>query len=424
MFFVAAVAAALWFIPGGSPLAQVSYDERQRLEQELSRLENQIDQYENTIGVYQKQGKTLKGEIVKLNTQISKINLQVKAITLEIAKLDLEIARNKTQAEATEKNLNFNRRALASALQNISEADGVSVVQILLQNDTLSGFSNMVHGLVKVQDSLRLVVQRIRQLREQLLDQRQDLALRKSDKRTLMASRDLQRLSLEDIKKEKGNLLTKTKGEEQVYQQLLKVTRQTAAQIRNKIFQFLGGGELTFGDAYQLAKAAQDAVGVRASLILAVLDRESALGQNVGRCKYREAMHPRRDTPLFLALAAELNINPDSVSVSCANRDGAYGGAMGPAQFIPSTWNIYKNRVADLTGNRPASPWRNVDAFMATALYLKDAGADSEKNASQDRAAAARYYAGNRWRRYLWTYGERVVLKARQFDEDIAALLS
>ena len=402
--------------------AQSSEQERFRLEQELAQLEQQIDGYEDTISVYQKQGKNLKGEIGKLNTQISKINLQVKAINLEIAKLDLEIGKNKSQIITTQKNLDFNRRALTAALRNLYEKDRTNLVQLLLQNASLSGFFGNVHGLIAVQDDLQQVIRKVNNLRDELLDQQQELALRKSDQRSLALARDSQKKSLEGVKVEKSDLLTKTKGEEGKFQQLLAVTKQTAAQIRSKIFQFLGGGELNFGEAYKLAKMAQEAVGVRAAFILAVLDRESALGQNVGRCQYQGAMHPRRDIPVFLQLLAELNINPDTIRVSCANRDGAYGGAMGPAQFIPSTWALYKDRIAGVTGNRPPSPWRNADAFVATALYLKDQGANLENNADTTRRAAAKYYAGSRWRSYLWTYGERVVSKTRQFEEDIRTL--
>ncbi len=414
---------SIFFLLPLATKSQTSQEARAVLERELAQLEKQIDQYEDTISAYQKQGKNLKGEIDKVNNNISKINLQIKAINLEIAKLDLDIEKNNKQIKTTEQDLEDNKKALVDALRNLYEEDQVNLVHLLLKNKNFSNFFSGVQGLLQLQNNLREVIQKVADLRDKLIDQKQELALRKSDKRSLILSRDTDKKSLEVVKLDKFDLLNKTKGEESKFQELLKVTKQTAAQIRSRIFQFLGGGELSFGDAYKFAKAAEDATGVRAALILAVLDRESAFGQNVGRCSYQEAMHPRRDIPIFLQLVAELGINPNSVTVSCANRDGAYGGAMGPAQFIPSTWIIYKDKIADLTNNRPPSPWRNLDAFMATALYLKASGA-ANATVSNERIAAAKYYAGSRWRTHLWGYGERVVAKARQFQEDIAELIS
>ncbi len=81
---------------------------------------------------------------------------------------------------------------------------------------------------------------------------------------------------------------------------------------------------------------------------------------------------------------------------------------MGPSQFIPSTWATYGGIVNNGNGweysqsadairrinksGSPANPWNNQDAFIATALLLRDNGADGTY--AGDRLAALRYYAG------------------------------
>ncbi len=406
--------------------------ERAQLEAQLAQLEGQISQYEDTISSYKKQGTSLKSEIDRLNAQVNKINLQIKATTLSLQKLNDEINTNQKQIDVTQQKIDLHRDAIARSLQNVYENEHVTLVAVLLQHPNLTDFFGDINNMLDVQSDLTVSVQEIDQLKDELLDQKDELAAKKSDAEAFKAYQDAQRKAALTTKQTKDQLLSVTKGQESKYQDLLLKTRQTAAQIRSRIFETLGGGEMTFEDAYKFAQYAEQATGVRAALILAVLDHESALGQNVGRCNYKGAMAPgapkskRDDVTPFLAITSELGINPDTIMVSCANRDGAYGGAMGPAQFIPTTWMLYKNRIASLTGNNPPSPWRNGDAFVATALYFQDAlrACSAYTGTAQERCAAARYYAGGSWRSFLYTYGDRVVVKARQFEQDIQVLSS
>lgn len=412
--------------------AQQNSAEREELERQLAALESEISKHEATIAEYQKQGKTLQGEIGNLNAKINKLNLQIKAINVTLAKLDKEIAATTGEIKEAETKLDTNRAALVRLLRQLYEQDRIGLVEVMLKNSRLSDFVNNLHHLLSLQDTLLLTVNKVVKLRDNLVEKKEDLSIKRTDAAALKIAQDAQRAAANGAKQEKSSLLAQTKGQESKFQSILKETKKTAAEIRKRIFQFFGGGEMSFDEAYQLAKLAQQATGVRAAFILAILDKESALGQNVGRCPYETAMHPTRDLPPFLALVSALKqagtAPPEPIMVSCPNRDGAYGGAMGPAQFIPSTWKLYASRIAELTGHNPASPWNNGDAIMGTALYLKDAsgGCDSiySRQTDIERCAAAKYYAGGRWRSHLWGYGDRVVTKAAQFQQDIDILNS
>lgn len=399
--------------------------ERTQLESQLQDLESQINQYEGQITSYQSQGKTLNGQIAQLNAKIAKLNLQIQATNLTIQQLDNQIAATQSQITVTQADITDKKTAMQGLMNTLYQNDHVSLIQIFLKNPRLSDFWENAQNIALLQNNLRLTVQQITDLQSQLQSQEQQFRASKADAASAAAYQKAQAGEISNTKTQKTQLLQETKGQESKYQALLVQTQATAAQIRNRIFQLLGGGQLSFEDAYQYAKLASNASGIDPAFILAILDRESALGQNVGRCSYKTAMSPS-NIPLFLAIVQSLKLNPDEMLVSCANADGAYGGAMGPAQFVPSTWNLYSASVAKITGDTAVSPWNNADAFVATALYLEDsmAGCKAVYAAltSQERCTAAKYYAGGRWRNYLWTYGEAVVERAASFAGDIKTI--
>jgi len=455
VFKIVAVVSVAAYLVVGSVLAPISPHsfaaqdlevERRALEEELAELERQIDQQEITIAEYQSQRRTLQREIDTLDAQIRKLSLQVKASTVSINRLGEEISQNEGKVVDAEKRLDNSRSALTKLLQQLYEQDRTTLVGILLRGRDLSDFFGNVSNLLEVQNGVSVAVAKMAELRNELLAEKEQLAIRLGDVEALKRYQAAQKEAVEETKNKKGTLLSQTKGEEAKYQALLEKTKQNAAKIRSRLFTFLGGGEMDFGTAYKFAKFAEDATGVDAALILAVLDRESALGSNVGKCRYDEnpyyparASNPKtmkdRDIEHFLRIVGELGLSP-SIPVSCPiPRDGAYGGAMGPAQFIPSTWALYENKLRQLTGDTP-SPWNNGHAILATALYLKDAiNSRTCQNYINEndhilpaetlryRCAGGVYYAGlGNWYRYRLTYGDAVAQKARGFADDILVL--
>jgi membrane-bound lytic murein transglycosylase B len=164
------------------------------------------------------------------------------------------------------------------------------------------------------------------------------------------------------------------------------------------------------------------------------LTQESNLGKNVGQCylvnqttgagiqilsgkTQAKTMNPSRDVPVFLKITAELGRDAFHTPVSCPMSFG-WGGAMGPAQFIPSTWASYKDRVKAITGS--ADPWNIKDSFIASALYLTDYGAKSQEANGEWRAAMI-YFSGSTNTKYRF-YGDSAIATAAQYEKDIQTI--
>lgn len=192
----------------------------------------------------------------------------------------------------------------------------------------------------------------------------------------------------------------------------------------------------TFGEAYDLAKYVEEATGIRPAFLLAVLTQESNIGKNVGQCfltntttgegkkiqtgeKAARTMKPGQNISAFLQITQELGRDPLNTPVSCPMSFG-WGGAMGPAQFIPSTWMLYKDAVKAITGT--ADPWSIRDSFVASALYLKSKGAGSQ-NYKDEWGAAIAYFAGYVNLRYRF-YGDSVMSMATNYESDIKEIES
>jgi len=437
-------------LPNFQSFAITPLEERQALEEELKKLEEQIVQYEKDITKTQQEKKTLQNQIYVLRKKIEKLELQIKQSNIVIKDLSLQIKDTEVSIEKTSLEIEDSKEKLVVILRTIYEEDQKSLIEILLFEKTLSGFFENLVALEVLNSKNRELLASIKNLKVYLENQKQSLDEEKADLERIVKIQTLQKQESESTKKEKDYFLKLTEAQYQKYLKEKEVTEKKVAEIRARIFELIGIPEApTFGEAYDLAKSVEKITGIRPAFLLAVLTQESNIGKNIGQCflvnpttgegirvkrgeKQPGVMAPgppshqkRNDVKYFLEITKELGRDPYNTVVSCPINDPrlglipgktSWGGAMGPAQFIPTTWIKYRDRISEITG-KPADPWDIKDAFLAAALYLADYGATKQTSDTEWKSAMI-YFSGTTNERYRF-YGDSVLSIARQYEQDI-----
>jgi len=432
-FALAAIIVAAVF---GAAIAQTT---QEQVNTERTTLQQQLAQLEKDIANYQEQLKTLKGQKNTLQNKIAQLKKQQEVLTTQIKMTSLQLNDLDTQEIAVQKNTDMLetrsetlRQELGNTIRDLAFAEARPFIYSLILSDSLAdAFAERNDGLRLAVDLGRLLDARQSALSE-LAKSLQKLADEREAKDQIMKIQALAQNQLTGSVNEQNTLLKQTKGKENAYQTQLSDTQKEVTAIRNRLYQLLEvSKQITFGQAVTISQWASSQTGVRAAFLLAILSQESSLGANVGTCNragdppsksWKTVMKPDRDQVPFRQIVNELGLNIDTTPVSCPMRDKSgnqigWGGAMGPAQFIPSTWMGYRPKVTAITG-KPANPWDIRDAFLAAALKLKADGGGSE---SGEWAAAMKYFSGTTNSAYRF-YGDNVIKMTEEYASDIAKL--
>ncbi len=424
LFFIAlvstySVATALAQTGVGGDLTE---ERRAELERELASLEAEMAAQEMLVDSKSREAVSLQRDIAILEAQIAKAQLSVRARNLAIQKLSKSIGDKETTIGSLTQKIEREKESLAQLIRKTNEIDAYSLVEAVLSNQNFSEFFADLDSFQSIKSALHESFSVIEATKNLTREEMQKLEESQQEEEELRRLQELEKRKVEEQEKNKQTILKTTKGEEATYRKVLEAQQKTAAEIRAELFSLRGAAAIPFGVALTLAEGASAKTGVRPALILGIIAQESNLGENVGTGNWREDMHPTRDRPVFEQITARLGLDPDAMPVSAKPWYG-WGGAMGPSQFIPSTWVLYEDKITALTGNNPPNPWNPEDAFMATALLMKDNGAGRGTRAAE-RLAALRYFAG--WKNaenpsYAF-YGDGVMDLAAKYQAQIDIL--
>ena len=389
---------------------------RAELEAELAGLEVEITAQQALVESQQRERVSIERDVAILNAKIDRSRLEIRARNLSIEKLDFEIIGKENTIGDLNDKFDRQKESLAQLIRKTNEIDDFTIVEIVLANENISEFFSDLDSFDVIKRSLTESFYEITQTKEYTQEQKGVLLGKQSEELELRRLQELQKRKIEVQEEERQEILDITKGVEAAYQKVLKSKQKSAAEIRATLFVLRGSAAIPFERALTYANEVAALVGVRPALILGVIAEESNLGENVGTGNWKVDMHPTRDRPIFADITNRLGLDPDLMPVSRKPWYG-WGGAMGPAQFIPSTWILYEDRVGRVSGQIPPNPWDPRTAFIASGLLLSDNGAD-RGGYYNERLAALRYFAG--WRNaekssYAF-YGDEVMELAEKYQ--------
>ncbi|MCC6323534.1 lytic murein transglycosylase [Candidatus Nomurabacteria bacterium] len=404
---------------------QMAQGDKARLEAELSSLEHEIAQKQRELERQKGQSVSLTRDISILTTQINKSKLDIQAKNLTIKKLGGEIVdKNKKIQSLTEK-IESEKESLAQLIRKDRELDDMSILSIALSRASISEMYGDVQSFSSIKNAVKNSVDVIRGVRTETQTQKKTLEEKKDKETDVKVALENEKKRVEQNESEKKKLLSISKNKESEYQKVLAEKAKRKAQILSALFNLRDTGAIPFGRALEYANTASKVTGVRPAFILAIITQESNLGTDQGSCyvtdmstgagvssrsnkQFKNVMKPSRDVPPFVRITTELGRDPAKTLVSCPIGGIGWGGAMGPAQFIPSTWAGMSKKISAALGKATPDPWNAPDAFMASALFLKELGGVNGSYTAEIKAACKYYGTGGS----ACAYGKQVMTKA------------
>lgn len=416
---------------------QGSIEDRERqLQNELDDINQEITGLNNTISGLQSEKASLDRDIKLLNANIERSNLNIKRKTLEISGLTKDIGEKSRSITLLGEKMERERQSLAQLIRKTNEIQQASVMEVMLSNGSISEFFTDLDSYETIRAGLKSSTDALKSAKTETEAAKDALEERQAKEMDARAEMEKSKRQIEANQKEKNRLLSITKNQEKEYQKVLTGRKKRAAEIRAALFALRDSGEIPFGTALEYANLVSQKTGVRPAFLLAIFQQESAFGKNQGSCLLKNqetgdgvgvrtgsaisrVMKPDRDVAPFLKITAAAGRDWQNTRVSCPQEIG-YGGAMGPAQFIPSTWVLYDDLITKATGEAVADPWNPRDAFMAAGFLLRDNGA-TKGGYSAERDAACKYFSGRRCSQSSWaaTYGTQVMQKAANIQENM-----
>lgn len=383
-------------------------------EAEIKALEKKIQDLLEKREATGEQADVLQQEVQRLQYELEKMQLQVRQTHAGIANTLNQQEEAKKRLVSLDQEIAHQEQQLRIFIKLLYENSQQSLLHMMLSSNSFSEALAQQQAIQEIQNRIAQSLETLQKNYEEVKKEQGSLAEKELSLRHLYTALAEQQQTQETFKQRQEQLLQTKQHEASVLDHRIAEARIVRSEIEKHVFQLKGAGvEIKLNDAFDMARYAGTLTGVRPALIMAVLKVETNVGENLGSGVFPDDMQPE-SREAFLRVTKKLGVDPAKSPISARPRSyRGWGGAMGPGQFMPATWETIETRIAGLMKKTVANPYELSDAFVGTAIMLADRGGT---NRGGEYEAVNRYLAGPNWQYVTW-YGDKVLAVAEEYDK-------
>lgn len=350
-------------------------------DEDVTKTQKEIDKVEDKIEDVQKKLEQSQGAYNQNQSQINTTSSLIK-------KTEEEIGRKETEIESLNKSIELDKEILKSYIQEMSLNSQVdNLLGFIIVGNLMSEFSGNFDRIINIKDKTLNLISEIKKNKENLDKTKEQLDEKKDDHEKLLAVKQMEQKEIS--------------AEIQSAKTTLSQLSSKLSNLRSRYSDLLGKS-ISTDDILEAASFAAKKTGMNKSFLLGVLIQESNKGQSTGSCTYKQSNMSDSQSSAFKTICKELDYDYKKQKVSCPPKSyKGTGGAMGVPQFMPTTWQGWKSRIASATGHKTPDPWNLVDGVTAMALKLSADGA-SKKTRFAEAKSYCVYLAGGNWGYYCF----------------------
>jgi murein DD-endopeptidase MepM/ murein hydrolase activator NlpD len=209
-----------------------------RLQNEINQRSNRLTQIDAEIAKFEQQLKAVGGEKKTLQSAIARLELERKKVNADISRTenlisstDLEINKFALEIQKTEGNIDSTKEAISSIIRQEYQSGDTSLLELMLSNNHLSEFWNILQEHKTVRESLSTKISELDSYQELLTGKRTSSESKRNQLSELKDQYVGQTQVLASNKDEQAKLLEATKNNEKNYQKILADKKKAKEQI-------------------------------------------------------------------------------------------------------------------------------------------------------------------------------------------------